>query len=59
MANDPVQAKKRLVEAGVDFTIPDGEAEIVGSAEECLTYYVVTLFFEKRNKDCLLDSSRR
>ena len=51
--NDPVKAKERLVKDGVDFRIPDGEAEITGSAEECLTYYVVTLFYEARSKASL------
>ena len=53
MPNDPVKAKERLVKDGVDFRIPDGEAEITGSAEECLTYYVVTLFYEARSKASL------
>ena len=45
--NDPIKAKERLVKDGVDFTIPDGEPEVVGSADECLTYYVVTLSYER------------
>ena len=36
-------AKQRLVAAGVDFTVPDGEPEITGTADDCLVYYVVTL----------------
>ena len=56
--NDPVQAKERLVKDGVDFRIPDGEAEVVGSAEECLVYYVVTLFFQRRSKDYLLSQAK-
>ena len=43
VAVDPVVAKRKLVEAGVDFRIPDGEPEITGTAESCLVCYVVTL----------------
>ena len=43
VAVDPVTAKKRLVDAGVDFRVPDGEPEIEGTAESCLVCYVVTL----------------
>ena len=40
---DPVAAKRKLVKAGVDFRIPDGEPEITGTAESCLVLYVVSL----------------
>ena len=53
MPNDPTKAKERLVKDGVDFTIPDGEPEIVGSAQDCLTYYTVTLVFEAQRLDTL------
>lgn len=53
MPNDPVKAKERLVKDGVDFAIPDGEPEIVGSAEDCLTYYIVTLVFKAQRLDAL------
>lgn len=53
MPTDPVKAKERLTADGVDFTILDGEPEIVGSAEDCLTYYVVTLVFEAQRLDTL------
>lgn len=43
VAVDPVAAKRRLVDAGVDFTVADGEPEITGTAESCLVFYVVTL----------------
>lgn len=48
---DPVKAKQRLVDAGVDFTIPDGEPEIMGTAETCIVYYIVTLTWCSRQID--------
>ena len=34
--NDLVAVKQRLVDAGVDFSTPDAELEITGTAEVCL-----------------------
>lgn len=42
--SDPKEAKERLVKDGVDFTVWDGEPEILG--DNCLTYYVVSLTYE-------------
>ena len=42
--SDPKEAKERLMKDGVDFTIWDGEPEILG--DDCLTYYVVALTYE-------------
>ena len=44
--SDPARAKQRLIEAGTDFTVPDGEPAL--ESDDCLTYYVVTLVFEVR-----------
>ena len=44
LLNDPIKAKERLVEDGVDFAAPDGEPKITG--DDCLTYHVVTLTYE-------------
>lgn len=45
VANDAVAAKKRLMDDGADFNVPDGEPEITG---DVLTYYVVLLTYETR-----------
>lgn len=42
--SDPKEAKERLVKAGVDFRVWDGEPEI--QVDDCLTYYVVSLTYE-------------
>ncbi|KAG8526531.1 uncharacterized protein KY384_008731 [Bacidia gigantensis] len=45
---DPIAARRRLEEHGVDFTVEDGEPECTNTGDARLTYYVVTLVFEKR-----------
>ena len=42
--SDPKEARERLVKAGVDFRVWDGEPEIL--EDDCLTYYVVSLLYE-------------
>ena len=44
LPSDPKEAKQRLVKDSVDFTVWDGEPEILD--EDCLTYYVVSLTYE-------------
>ena len=44
MPSNPKEAKERLMKDGVDFTVWDGEPEIL--EDSCLTYYVVTLTYE-------------
>lgn len=46
--SDPKEAKERLVKDGVDFSVWDGEPEIL--EDDCLTYYVVSLTYEAQRE---------
>lgn len=60
---DPVAARKRLIEAGVDFITTEDASDY--TSDDCETYCVATLVFEalgsaqmkhKANADCCMDS---